>query len=282
MLHEDGRRRQEFQDKIPVADGIDAVSVAGGKAQLGRRISPVDGKGGSRQGPGPQGRAVGPAGTIPEALPVPLQHLEIGQEMVGKEDGLGPLQVGVPGHDDPQVLFRQVQDGFLEPGNEGHHRRRLFLDIQVEIGGHLVVAAPGRVELAGHGADLFLQAGLNVHVDIFPGRREGKLAPFYLLFYFLQAGNYFFSLFRRKDSLPDQHSGMGNTALDVLAVEAPVKGNGSGKLLYQGIGSFGKTSSPQFHPITPFWSDSLTYIYKESKSSHQSSPALRGQPPSQW
>ncbi len=117
VLHEDGRRRQEFEDKIPVADGIDAVSVAGGKAQLGRRISPVDGKGGSRQGPGPQGGAVGPASAIPEPLPVPLQHLEIGQEMVGKEDGLGPLQVGIAGHDHPQVPFRQPQDGFLEPGN---------------------------------------------------------------------------------------------------------------------------------------------------------------------
>jgi len=34
-----------------------------------------------------------------EPADVPLEHLEVGQHMVGEEHRLGPLQVGVAGHD---------------------------------------------------------------------------------------------------------------------------------------------------------------------------------------
>ncbi len=80
---------------------------------------PVDGEGGSGQRPRTEGQNVDPAQAFGEALAVAAQHLEIGHEMMGKEDRLGGLQVGEAGHDDPQMLLRLVEEGceqFVEVG----------------------------------------------------------------------------------------------------------------------------------------------------------------------
>ena len=46
------------------------------------------------------------------------------------------------------------------------------------IEGDLIVATARRVELSSGGADLFRQATLDVHMDIFVGCREDKFAAF--------------------------------------------------------------------------------------------------------
>ena len=53
--------------------------------------------------------------------------------------------------------------------------RDLVAQVHADVEGHLVVPAPGRVELAAHGADLFDQPVLDVHVDVFElyAEREG-------------------------------------------------------------------------------------------------------------
>ncbi len=67
------------------------------------------GQGQTRQGCGPQGGFVQAAAGVLKPSPVPPQHLVVGQKPVGKEDGLGPLQVGVAGEDMEgfQVPFRR-------------------------------------------------------------------------------------------------------------------------------------------------------------------------------
>ena len=125
----------------------------------------------SGQGARPQGHDVDPLEGVAEALPVPLQHLDVSEKVVGEEDRLGALEVRVPGH-----------GGLLAPG--GLHEERplksgdlaiIFVDdvpeVEPEVESDLVVPAPRRVKTPPRVPNHLREPGLDVH-----GRPRGPSA----------------------------------------------------------------------------------------------------------
>ncbi len=102
-----------------------------------------------------------------KALPVPLQHLEPGQQMVRQRHGLRPLKVRVAWDEHLAVRLRRRE-------NCPSRRSRIFVCRSVHAClknsrmsvGHLVVPAPGRVQFRRRRHPL-RQRLLDVHVDIF-------------------------------------------------------------------------------------------------------------------
>ena len=107
---------------------------------------------------------------------VPLQHLHVGQEVVGKEDRLGPLEVGVPGHDGPGVAAGQLDEGGLEVGQLPVQPVQLLPQPEAQVEGDLIVPAPGGVELLAHLPHQLHQPALHGHVDVLV-LRTGREAP---------------------------------------------------------------------------------------------------------
>ena len=76
--------------------------------QLSGQEFPVGGIGHPGQRATAEGQNVGATVAVVEALNVALQHLEIGQQMVGEQHRLGSLQMGVSGHHRTHVYLGQV------------------------------------------------------------------------------------------------------------------------------------------------------------------------------
>ena len=98
MHHGKGGSSVELDQKVPVGDRVHTVSCDAIETKLPGHELPVCRVGDAGQGPGPEGKDVGPSAAVPEPLYIPLGHLEICQQMMGYQDGLGALEVGVAGH----------------------------------------------------------------------------------------------------------------------------------------------------------------------------------------
>ena len=90
--------------------------------------------------------------------------------------GLRGLQVGETGHDPIGARLGLRQSRADQRGEAINRRVALIAHPQPEIGRHLVVARPARVQAACGLADDLLQAGLHVHVDVLQVGAEGELA----------------------------------------------------------------------------------------------------------
>ena len=95
---------------------------------------------------------------------------------MGEGDGLGPLEVGVAGHDGVQVALGLAEKGFLQVQQHPHNDGNLFLDKEAEVQGHLVIPAAGGVQPLACGSDSLGQQDLHVHVDILAVLGEFHLA----------------------------------------------------------------------------------------------------------
>ena len=82
--HADGGRRLVVQQEVPVGYSVHAVAGDTAETQLTGDVLPVDGVGHPCQGSASQGEDVGTVVCLLKALLVPLQHLEVGQHVVGK------------------------------------------------------------------------------------------------------------------------------------------------------------------------------------------------------
>ena len=87
---------------------------------------------------------------------------------------------------------------------------------------------------------------LDVHVDVFQAVVEHKLTVLDLPLDPAQALDQDGGLLLGDDAGLGQHAAVGDAALDVVAVEAPVDVDGGGKGLHRPIGFFGKSSLPRF------------------------------------
>src|SRR3989304_695093 len=76
-----------------------------------RVIVTAQGERGPGQRPRPERRDVHAPARLHEPVGGPGEHLPVRQEVMGEEDRLGPLQMGVAGKDDPEKLFGPGGDG---------------------------------------------------------------------------------------------------------------------------------------------------------------------------
>ena len=93
----------KLHEEVAVGDGVDAVLADAAEAKLLGHGFAIDGVGDACQRAAAQREHVGPAQAAGEPLAVALQHVEVGQQVVSKQDRLGALEMSVAGHDDVRV-----------------------------------------------------------------------------------------------------------------------------------------------------------------------------------
>ena len=200
----------EFQEEVPVGDGVHAVCTDGVEAELICDELAVEGVGDAGEGAAAEGEDGGGVPALLEAALVSLEHLKIGEEVMGQQDGLGALEVGVAGHDDVCVLFGLLQEGLLEVDGGFDGLPACFHGVEAHIGGDLVVAGAGGVKLPGNVADLLFEAGLDIHVDVFEFRTPGEGVFLDFLPDAEEAAADGFGLFLRDYALLGKHEGVGD------------------------------------------------------------------------
>ena len=157
------------------------LRVTAGKVEQLGHILPVDGEGGPGQGTGAERQDVDPLEAVLHPPLVPLEHLHVGEHVVGEEDRLGGLQVGVARHDDVEVALRLADERVDQQVEIGGDLDDLVPQVEADIQRHLVVAGAAGMEPLARLADLRGEARLDVHVDIFEGDGKVELAGLDLL-----------------------------------------------------------------------------------------------------
>jgi len=244
--HQDRGGSDELQGKIPVRHRVERIARYRRKVEQFGHILPVDGKGGAGQGPGAEGQDVHPFEAVLQPLLVTLAHLHVGEQVVGEEDRLGSLQVGVAGHDDVKVAFRLTDERVDEQVEIGGNLDDFVPQVEADIQRHLIVAGTAGMEALACLADLRREARLDVHMDIFQADGEVEMTCLDLLENLVQAMFDRCHIGRRDDPLLAEHAGMGHGAADVLVVEALVEIDGGGELLDEFVGRLGETPAPEF------------------------------------
>ncbi len=238
---------QKFQGKVPVRHAVQRVVHGLFEAQQLGGAEPVHGVGGGRQGAGAQGALIHPLHAVLQASDVPAEHIGVGHHRVGEGDGLGPLQVGIAGHDGVQVGLGLADQGLFQVHQHGDDVGNLLFYIKTEVHGDLIVPAAGGVQTLAGGADALGQQDLHVHVDVLTVLGELHFPGLDLFQKNFQGGNDLVRLFLGDDALFPQHGGVGDGTGDVLAVEPSVEGDGGVEVVYLVIGFLLKPSCPKFH-----------------------------------
>ena len=105
----------------------------------------------------------------------------MGQEVVGEQHGLGPLEVGVAGQVGVSGRFRSRQQDVLQGDGQPGDLDELALAPQAQVGGDLVVAAAGGVQLGAGGAGELGDPALDGGVDVLVALDEAERAAGHLL-----------------------------------------------------------------------------------------------------
>ena len=162
----DGRGRQDFQHEIPVGDRVDRIPHGPAEAERLRGCLPVDGKRCAGQRRRPERAFVQPLARISDAAPVPLQHLDVGEEVVAERDRLGGLQMRETRHDRAGMPVRVFQQRRLEGAQPDIEVIERVPCPQPHGGGDLVVPRARGVQAPPRRPGNFRETVLHVHVDV--------------------------------------------------------------------------------------------------------------------
>ena len=112
--HPEGDRPERLDDEVPVRDGIERVRRDAIEVEFAGRGLAVERVAGTGQRTRPERADVGPAASVGQASPVALDHLDVGQEVMGEQHRLGGLDVGRPRQDDVALALGQLDERPLE------------------------------------------------------------------------------------------------------------------------------------------------------------------------
>ena len=156
------KSRSETASSEFARDAIEVELTGGGLA--------VERVAGAGQRTRPERADVRPPPSVGQAVPIALDHLDVGQEVMGEQDRLGRLDVGRPRQDRLALALGQLDERPLE--DEGGSVQAVDRPARPEpqVRRDLVVARPAGVELARDRSDPRRQCGLEVHVDVLEGR----------------------------------------------------------------------------------------------------------------
>ena len=226
--------RGELHEEIAVTDTIHRVlrdpgiALGIGESKEHRDGIAIDGQGGTGECTGTQGTDIGAFAAIGETTEVAIEHLYIGEEMMGEGDRLGALKVGVAGDDDGGIPFSESDKGALEGADLLGEGVEFVAEPESDIDGDLIIAAAGGVEF-GTGWDAPGELGLDVHVDILELGLPMEGAGLDLLSDGLEAGADGLELGLGEDADLLEHGGVGDRAADVLTPEPPIEGDRFGE-----------------------------------------------------
>ncbi len=219
-------------------------SLTAAKRKLPGHEVPVDGQHGAGKGPGAQRHDVHPAEAVLKPPAVALEHLIIGKQVMAEQDGLRPLQVGIPGQHHVHGAVGKADEHLLQRGQQFVDLGDLVAQVHPDVQRDLVVPAPRRVQLAAHGADLLDQAALDVHVDVFEGRAELERARYDLVQGCLRSPRMIWSAsFLVMIAGLRQHGRMGDAAGNIIGIEPPVVGDRGRELLHQLVRRLGEPAA---------------------------------------
>ena len=209
--------------------------------------------GGSGQGAAADGRDVHALLRVGEPAQIPQQHHDVGHQIMAEGDRLGPLEVGIAGHDARLVLLGPVGERRGQVPHQAGYGIALLLQVHAHVQRDLIVAAAGGVELFARVADALGEHLLHEHMDVLAAgiHRQGAAAD--IREDLAQAGAQLVALGVGDDAPGREHGGVGHAAADVLGVQALVKADGGVEVVRQGIGIAGGYTGPHLsHNKDPF------------------------------
>ena len=251
MHHDDGERREELEQVIPVRDGVHAVPRGSGKPEQRGRQRPVQGIGRPRQRAGAEGAVIHPAVNIRQPLPVSAQHLEIRAEVMGQGDRLRLLQVGEPGHEGLRVCGHHVVEGLQQALYQFVRLLYLIPGIEPHVEGDLVIAAAPGVQLLAELPDPLSQHRFHEAVHILAGLVHGQGAGLDILQDALQSLPDAGALLLREDARLFQGPHMRETPPDILGEKPLVKSDRCVECVDHLVCFFGKPSAPELRHVIP-------------------------------
>ena len=110
--HQDAESAHQFYTEVPIGNAVDGVHGDAVKTQLLGFKFPVGIVGGTGQCAATDGGDVHALAAISQTVQISQQHHGVSHQVMGEEDGLGSLQMGVAGHDHGLVGFCLQQDRF--------------------------------------------------------------------------------------------------------------------------------------------------------------------------
>ena len=112
-MHEDQRGGgRELDGEIAIGHRVERVFAERLEAEFLRHALAVNRKRGAGQRRGAQRQAVDAPPAVGKALPVALEHLEVGEQVVSEGDRLGHLHVREARHYQRRVLFCAASSRF--------------------------------------------------------------------------------------------------------------------------------------------------------------------------
>ena len=213
----------EFHREIPVGHGIEAVGVNGVEPEGGGGMAAVDRHRRASQGGRPERRDVHATAHIGEALAIPLGHLDIGEQVVGQGQGLGPLQMGVAGHQGVGVGLGLGQQGALEAQQGPIDGIDPIPQPEAHIGAHLVIATAAGVQLLAQGTQQLDQAPLHGEVHVLGLDARLELTGGHLRTHLLEALLQADGLLKADHAADPEHAGMGDGAIEILLQQGNIE-----------------------------------------------------------
>ena len=244
--HQNARGGRELDGEVAIADRVQRVLRGAVEAEELCGVVPVDGVGRARQCRRPERQLVRACLAVRHPAMVALEHLEPGHHVVSECHWLGGLQVGKPRQYGFGLALGDVEQRPLEAPNPGFDHADLVAQPQPHVGRDLVVARAAGVQLLAGIANVRGQRRLDVHVNILAADRPLERACLYALADALEAGDNGISLSGSEDALLRQHHGVGDAALDVVAVQPLIKLHRGGEGFDEGIGRLAEAAGPEF------------------------------------
>ena len=220
---QEGQGEQRLGDEVPVSDCVHRVLEAGGEAQVRGDGIRVQRQGGACQRSGTQWRHVGPGPGVQQPVHVTRQRPTVCQEVVCQEHRLGLLQVGVAGQVRLGGTIGPRRQGSLEGRDHLRHLAQLAEGPEPEVGRHLVVPAPSRVQAGAGVAGQLGDPPLHRGVDVLVTDGEGERAVGHLDLDGVQCHEDRLGVDDRHEAHPSQHPDMGPRTGQVLPEHPPVE-----------------------------------------------------------
>ena len=237
MHRTDRRRAQKLQREVTVRYRIHGIRHRPLKAQkLGCHVT-VGRKAGAGQRRRAKRRFIQARTGIGKTAAVAPEHFDIGHQVKAERHRLGGLKMGESRHQRVGMLFGAAQKRVLERCKRGIHRINQLAYPQPEIGRHLVIARPGRMQAARRLADQFGKPRLDIHVNVFEGRGKTEAATGDLAGDAVQPAMDRVAIRLGDDAAGGQHAGMRTRSGDVLPVQPLVIIDRGVDLLHQLRGS---------------------------------------------